>query len=113
MFASFNTAVNTKLLGFGGAIAVASVPVLWRERHRLDVHLARARPRPTLASATRATRCGFLAWIALLVATATATVGIVSFFGLLVCALANRLFRQPAPCRAPADGVPRFRRQAC
>ena len=88
MFASFNT-VNTKLLGFGGAIAVASMPVLWRERHRLDVHLLGRDQVTNLGISYPRHTLWILAWIALLVATATATVGIVSFFGLLVCALAN------------------------
>lgn len=88
MFASFNT-VNTKLLGFGGAIAVISVPVLWRERHRLDVHLLGRDQVTNLGISYPRHTLWILAWIALLVATATATVGIVSFFGLLVCALAN------------------------
>ena len=88
MFASFNT-VNTKLLGFGGAIAIASVPVLWRERHRLDVHLLGRDQVTNLGISYPRHTLWILAWIALLVATATATVGIVSFFGLLVCALAN------------------------
>ena len=88
MFASFNT-VNTKLLGFGGAIAIASVPVLWRERYRLDVHLLGRDQVTNLGISYPRHTLWILAWIALLVATATATVGIVSFFGLLVCALAN------------------------
>ena len=91
MFASFNT-VNTKLLGFGGAIAIASVPVLWRGRHRLDVHLLGRDQVTNLGISYPRHTLWILAWIALLVATATDTAGIA--------------------CGPPADGVPRFRRYA-
>ena len=63
--------------------------MLWRERHRLDVHLLGRDQVTNLGISYPRHTLWILAWIALLVATATATVGIVSFFGLLVCALAN------------------------
>lgn len=90
LFASFNT-VSPQLLAMGGAIALISAVFVWRERHRLDVHLLGRSQVINLGIAYQKHTLLILVWIALLVAAATAAVGPVSFFGLLVCALANYL----------------------
>lgn len=87
-FASFNT-VNTNMLTIGGAIMLLSVAMIWRERHRLDVHLLGRDQVTNLGINYQKNTLWILLWISVLVATATATIGPVSFFGLLVCALAN------------------------
>ena len=87
-FASFNS-VNTQMLAYSGVLMLISVPFLWRERHRLDVHLLGRAQVINLGIHYQRHTLWILFWIALLVASATATVGVVSFFGLLVCALAN------------------------
>lgn len=87
-FASFNT-VNTHLLSIGGIIVAISAVVLWHERYRLDVHLLGRDQVTNLGIHYQRHTLWILLWIAVLVATATATVGPVSFFGLLVCALTN------------------------
>ena len=90
MFASFNS-VNTHLLGIGMVIAALSAIVIWRERYRLDVHLLGRDQVINLGIHYQRHTLWILLWIALLVATATALVGPVSFFGLLVCALVNHI----------------------
>lgn len=90
LFASFNT-VSPQLLIAGGVIALASAVYFWRERHRLDVHLLGRDQAVNLGIDHTRHTFAILVWIALLVASATAAVGPVSFFGLLVCALANHL----------------------
>jgi len=87
-FASFNS-VNTQMLAYSGVLMLISVPFLWRERHRLDVHLLGRAQVINLGIHYQRHTLWILFWIALLVASATATVGVVSFFGLLVCALVN------------------------
>lgn len=87
-FASFNT-VNTPMLGVGAVILLVSVFFLWRERFRLDVHLLGREQVINLGIDYTKHTLWILFWIAILVATATAVVGPVSFFGLLVCALSN------------------------
>lgn len=87
-FASFNS-VNTQMLAYSGVLMLISVPFLWRERHRLDVHLLGRDQVINLGIHYQRHTLWILFWIALLVASATATVGVVSFFGLLVCALVN------------------------
>lgn len=87
-FASFNT-VNLDMLTIGGAIMAISAVILWRERHRLDVHLLGRDQVTNLGIHYQRHTLWILLWISVLVAVATATVGPVSFFGLLVCALAN------------------------
>ncbi|SSY80607.1 iron chelate uptake ABC transporter family permease subunit [Alysiella crassa] len=87
-FASFNT-VNTNLLLVSGALVALSGTFLWRERHRLDVHLLGRDQVINLGIDYSRHTLLILLWISALVATATAAVGPVSFFGLLVCALAN------------------------
>ncbi|MCG7657911.1 iron chelate uptake ABC transporter family permease subunit [Wielerella bovis] len=87
-FASFNT-VNTNLLLVSGVLVALSGTFLWRERHRLDVHLLGRDQVINLGIDYPKHTLLILLWISALVATATAAVGPVSFFGLLVCALAN------------------------
>ncbi len=87
-FASFNT-VNLDMLTIGGAIMAISAVALWRERYRLDVHLLGRDQVTNLGIHYQRHTLWILVWISVLVATATAVVGPVSFFGLLVCALAN------------------------
>ena len=88
MFANFNT-VHSELLGVGALILLASAVVVWRERHRLDVHLLGRDQTINLGINYTRNTLWLLLWIAALVATATAVVGPVSFFGLLAAALAN------------------------
>ncbi|WP_127218791.1 iron chelate uptake ABC transporter family permease subunit [Neisseria meningitidis] len=88
MFASFNT-VHSELLGIGAIVLLISAAVIWRERHRLDVYLLGRNQAINLGINYTRNTLWLLLWIAALVATATAVVGPVSFFGLLVAALAN------------------------
>ena len=89
LFASFNT-VNEKMLWFGAVVMVVSAVFIWRERYRLDVHLLGRDQVTNLGIPYRRHVLWLLTWVAVLVATATALVGPVSFFGLLVCALTDR-----------------------
>ena len=82
MFANFNT-VHSELLGVGALIMLASAVAVWRERHRLDVHLLGRDQTINLGINYTRNTLWLLLWIAALVATATAVVGPVSFFGLL------------------------------
>lgn len=88
-FASFNT-VNAKLLGVSAVIALVSAFFLWRERYKLDVLLLGRDQAVNLGLNYRRDMLWILFWIAVLTATATALVGPVSFFGLLVVALSDR-----------------------
>ena len=88
MFATFNT-VHSELLGIGAVVLLISAAVIWRERHRLDVYLLGRNQAINLGVNYTRNTLWLLLWIAALVATATAVVGPVSFFGLLVAALAN------------------------
>ena len=88
MFATFNT-VHSELLGIGAVVLLISAAVIWRERHRLDVYLLGRNQAINLGINYSRNTLWLLLWIAALVATATAVVGPVSFFGLLVAALAN------------------------
>ena len=88
MFATFNT-VHSELLGIGAIVLLISAAVIWRERHRLDVYLLGRNQAINLGINYSRNTLWLLLWIAALVATATAVVGPVSFFGLLVAALAN------------------------
>ncbi|WP_165006832.1 iron chelate uptake ABC transporter family permease subunit [Neisseria yangbaofengii] len=87
-FASFNS-VNPQLITIGAAVLLASVVFIWRERHRLDVYMLGRDQAVNLGINYSRNTLRLLLWIAALVATATAVVGPVSFFGLLVVALAN------------------------
>ncbi|CBX23051.1 unnamed protein product [Neisseria lactamica Y92-1009] len=88
MFAGFNT-VHSELLGIGALILLVSAAVVWRERYRLDVHLLGRDQAVNLGISYTRNTLWILLWIAALVATATAVVGPVSFFGLLAASLAN------------------------
>ncbi|PSJ80043.1 iron chelate uptake ABC transporter family permease subunit [Neisseria iguanae] len=87
-FASFNS-VNPQLISIGAVVLLASVVFIWRERHRLDVYMLGRDQAVNLGINYSRNTLWLLLWIAALVATATAVVGPVSFFGLLVVALAN------------------------
>ncbi|WP_413680459.1 iron chelate uptake ABC transporter family permease subunit [Psychrobacter sp. I-STPA6b] len=89
-YAQFNS-VNVPLMSISAVIVLLSMGLVWRWRHRCDVlMLGRA---SAINLGIDYHRFGFklLAMIAVLVAVSTALVGPVSFFGLLVCALTNRI----------------------
>ncbi len=87
-YASFNS-FNRNLLWPSLAVVLISAVVIWRERHRLDVHLLGRDQTINLGIHYQRNTLWILVWIAILVATSTALVGPFGFFGLLVCALAN------------------------
>lgn len=87
-FASFNS-VNQQMLAIAAVILFISTVFIWRERYRLDVHLLGRDQAINLGIPYTRHTLWLLAWVAVLVATSTALVGPVSFFGLLVAALAN------------------------
>lgn len=89
-FAQFTT-VNPVLLAIGMAIMAISAVWIWRMRSSLDLlMLGRDQAIGLGIDYPRFSRTVLL-WVALLVSVATALVGPVSFFGLLVCALVNAL----------------------
>lgn len=88
-FARFN-AVETDLLALAALISAAVFGAAWRLRHRLDV-LALGRDHAvSLGVAYRRSVLLVLVLVAVLVSVSTALVGPVTFFGLLVTALAHR-----------------------
>ena len=87
-FASFNS-INPKLLVIGSVISIISALFIWRERFRLDVHLLGRDQAINLGISYQKNMVWILILISTLEATATAMVGPVSFFGLLVCAITN------------------------
>ncbi len=87
-FASFNS-VNQQMLAIAAVILFISTVFIWRERYRLDVHMLGRDQAINLGIPYTRHTLWLLAWVAVLVATSTALVGPVSFFGLLVAALAN------------------------
>ena len=87
-FASFNS-VNQQMLAIAAVILFISTVFIWRERYRLDVHMLGRDQAVNLGIPYTRHTLWLLAWVAVLVATSTALVGPVSFFGLLVAALAN------------------------
>lgn len=89
-YAQFNT-VNPQLLGISIAICVLSAMVVWRWRYQCDVLMLGKPQAINLGINYQRLAFGLLSIIAILVATATALVGPVTFFGLLVCALTNRI----------------------
>ena len=89
-YAQFNT-VNPQLLGISIAICAISAVVIWRWRYQCDVLMLGKPQAINLGIHYQRLAFGLLTMIAVLVATATALVGPVTFFGLLVCALTNRL----------------------
>lgn len=91
-YAQFNT-VNPQLLGISLFICVISALFIWRWRYQCDVLMLGKAQAINLGIHYQHLAFGLLTIIAVLVATATALVGPVTFFGLLVCALTNRMAR--------------------
>ncbi|WP_114800379.1 iron chelate uptake ABC transporter family permease subunit [Moraxella canis] len=89
-YAGFNT-INTQVLGMAVVLCVLCAVVMYRLRHQLDILLLGKLPAINLGIDYQRLGFGLLAMIALLVAVSTAMVGPVTFFGLLVCALTNRI----------------------
>ena len=91
-YAQFNT-VNLQLLGISVVICGITGLFVWRWRYQCDVLMLGKAQATNLGINYQRLAFGLLTVIAVLVATATALVGPVTFFGLLVCALTNRLAR--------------------
>ena len=91
-YAQFNT-VNPQLLSISLFICVVSALFIWRWRYQCDVLMLGKAQATNLGINYQRLAFGLLTVIAVLVATATALVGPVTFFGLLVCALTNRMAR--------------------
>ncbi|WP_083608468.1 iron chelate uptake ABC transporter family permease subunit [Psychrobacter sp. Rd 27.2] len=91
-YAQFNT-VNPQLLGISFIICTISALCIWRWRYQCDVLMLGKAQAINLGINYQRLAFGLLTVIAVLVATATALVGPVTFFGLLVCALTNRIAR--------------------
>lgn len=91
-YAQFNT-VNSQLLGISVVICGITGLFVWRWRYQCDVLMLGKAQATNLGINYQRLAFGLLTVIAVLVATATALVGPVTFFGLLVCALTNRLAR--------------------
>lgn len=89
-FASFNN-VDPNLLGLGALVTGAACLVFWRSRSLLDV-MALGRPAAIgLGVPWNATATWMLMLVAAMTAVATALVGPLSFLGLLVVALSERI----------------------
>lgn len=88
-YASF-TAVNVNLLITSVVLSVATFIYVWRQRFALDVLLLGRNCAISLGVPYHKLSLGILMTISLLVSMATALVGSITFFGLLVCALTNR-----------------------
>ncbi len=91
-YAQFNT-VNPQLLGISIVICAISALFIWRWRYQCDVLMLSKSQAINLGINYQRLAFGLLTVIAVLVATATSLVGPVTFFGLLVCALTNRIAR--------------------
>lgn len=91
-YAQFNT-VNPQLLGISVVICGITGLFVWRWRYQCDVLMLGKAQATNLGINYQRLAFSLLTVIAVLVATATALVGPVTFFGLLVCALTNRLAR--------------------
>lgn len=91
-YAQFNT-INPQLLGISLFICIITGIFVWRWRYQCDVLMLGKAQAINLGINYQGLAFGLLTVIAVLVATATALVGPVTFFGLLVCALTNRLTR--------------------
>ena len=89
-YAQFNT-VNPQLLGISITICALTALAIWHWRYQCDVLMLGRDQAINLGINYQRLAFGLLTVIAILVATATALVGPVTFFGLLVCALTNRL----------------------
>lgn len=91
-YAQFNT-INPQLLGISLFICIISALFIWHWRFQCDVLMLGKAQAINLGINYQRLAFGLLTVIAVLVATATALVGPVTFFGLLVCALTNRMAR--------------------
>lgn len=91
-FARFST-VDESLLGLSALLCALAVAALWRMRATLDVLSLGREAAVSLGVAWRRSVLIVLALVALLVSVSTALVGPVTFFGLLVSALAHRTMR--------------------
>ncbi|RVV98570.1 iron ABC transporter permease [Mesobaculum littorinae] len=89
-FARFTT-IPTELLAISGVLCVAALAAAWAMRHRLDVLALGRDAAVSLGLPHRATVLAALTLTAVLVSVSTALVGPVTFFGLLVAALAHRI----------------------
>lgn len=89
-FANFND-IDTNLLTAAGLLTIAAGVIAWRSRHVLDVLALGPDASTGLGISWTKTATGLLLLVSGLVAVSTALVGPVSFFGLLVAALAERL----------------------
>ena len=91
-FARFNT-VETDLLALSAGLSVAALAAAWRLRHRLDVIALGRDHAISLGVDHRRSVLLILCVVAVLVSVSTALVGPVTFFGLLVTALAHLVMR--------------------
>lgn len=89
-FANFND-IDTNLLAAAGLLTMAAGVIAWRSRHVLDILALGPDASTGLGISWTKTATGLLLLVSGLVAVSTALVGPVSFFGLLVAALAERL----------------------
>ncbi len=90
LFASFN-AINTSLLSLSSVFIIAVCIIVWQMRFVLDVMMLGRQHAIGLGINYQQQSYIVIALIAILVATATALVGPMSFLGLLVVALSNQL----------------------
>ena len=91
-YAQFTT-VDSKLLIISGVICALTAVLIWRWRYKCDVLMLGKNQAINLGIDYQRFAFGILSIIAVLVAVSTALVGPVTFFGLLVCALTNRMAR--------------------
>lgn len=89
-FANFNT-VRPDLMVIGLVVTVIATVITWRKRHLLDVLALGSDSAIGLGVHWTRALTGLLMLVAALVAVSTALVGPVTFFGLLVVALAERI----------------------
>lgn len=89
-FAQFNT-INADMMWASVAVCVVSSYLIWRWRYGLDILMLGRAHAINLGVNYQRLTLKLLVVIAVLVATATAFVGPVVFFGLLVCAICNRV----------------------
>ncbi|WP_230660628.1 iron chelate uptake ABC transporter family permease subunit [Psychrobacter sp. I-STPA10] len=89
-YAQFNN-INTQLLSISMVVVIAAMILIWRWRHQCDVLMLGKPVAINLGIDYQKFGLKLLAMIAILVSVSTALVGPVSFFGLLVCALTNRI----------------------
>lgn len=89
-FASFNR-VDPTLLGVGALVVAACAALAWRMRHTLDVMALGRDAAVNLGVEHTKVVTGVLVLCAVLVATSTALVGPVTFFGLLIVSLTYQL----------------------